>query len=86
MEPVEALCNLSEFQKCIHLLEENASVSQRLYDLVRQHLFKGKGIHDANIAATMTLHGLVKLLTFNGKDYKKFAGLAILDPSEQSSW
>jgi predicted nucleic acid-binding protein len=33
------------------------------------------------LAAAMTVHGIQKILTFNGPDFKKFTGLVILDPA-----
>jgi len=40
----------------------------------------GKNVHDARIAAAMKVHQISKLLTFNGKDFKRFTNIEVIDP------
>jgi predicted nucleic acid-binding protein len=85
MQPREAQANVVEFRKCIHVLEENAGVSQTLLQLVNQHHLKGKRIHDANIVATMMENGLIQVLTINGKDFSKFKEVKVIEPQNLAS-
>jgi len=43
-------------------------------------LVKGKQIHDTNIAATMLTNGIVRLLTFNPDDFKRFVEIELIIP------
>ena len=81
MRPKSALSNLAEFRSCIHLLEENAFVVERLVSIIRKHNLSGKHIHDGNIAATMLEHGLQNLLTLNPADFKGIDGISMVNPA-----
>ena len=81
MSAGDALANVTEFSRCIRLLDETEEVSRRLRNLVRQHKLQGKRIHDANIAATLLAHGLDRLVTDNPADYKVFTQITIHSPN-----
>ena len=49
--------------------------------LVVAHACIGKLAHDARLVAAMRTHGLTKLLTFNGVDFRRFPGITVLDPA-----
>ena len=42
---------------------------------MRTAAFGGRQVHDANIVATMLAHRERRLVTFNGGDFRRFAGL-----------
>ena len=46
---------------------------------------KGKAAHDARIVAAMNLHGINQLLTFNVKDFNRYAGITVLDAASPGS-
>jgi predicted nucleic acid-binding protein len=48
--------------------------------LVVAHDVKGKNAHDARLVAAMNVHGLTRLLTFNGVDFARYPGIVIVDP------
>ena len=52
------------------IAEEGPQTTARLLDLVRTIPMGGKQVHDANIAATMLVHGIRRLLTFNVADFQ----------------
>ena len=63
--------------------EDGPSVTARLLLLLRTFRVGGKQVHDANIVATMQVHGIPKLLTHNAQDFRRFAPMievATLDP------
>lgn len=72
-----ALANLSEFRRCIQMLDENADVADRLSSMVKSYRLKGKRIHDANLVATMRAHGLVRLRTDNPDDFSVFEEIEV---------
>jgi predicted nucleic acid-binding protein len=51
-----------------------------LLELLAAHPSAGKQVHDANIVATMQVHDVHRLLTFNTGDFRRFAGIIDLEP------
>ena len=49
-------------------------------DLVVQYRVHGKPAHDARIVAAMRLHGVARILTFNGRDFARYAGIIVIHP------
>ena len=63
------------FESRFRIAEEGANVTSQLLSLVGQFAVGGKQIHDANIVATMQVHGIGQLLTHNVSDFSRFAPL-----------
>ena len=80
MLPKNALENVAAFRCCIHHLNENSGVADRLATLIRKHKLSGKRIHDANIAATMLEHGLKELITLNPGDFEVIREIEVIEP------
>jgi predicted nucleic acid-binding protein len=74
------LGNMTSFRSEFHVLEDTRLVSEKLGELVQRFAVKGRQVHDANIAATMLIHGLQYLLTHNGGDFTRFSPLIIVHP------
>ena len=74
----DAEANVTEFLRRLDLYDETEEVSRRLRQLVTTHNLRGKRLHDANIVATMTVHGIHTLLTQNGTDFVPFNDIAIV--------
>lgn len=69
------------FTRRFVVLEDGPDVWAHLVDLANRFRFGGKQVHDANIVATMLAHGDIRLLTFNGADFRRFAPLIeIVEP------
>lgn len=68
----DAVANVNEFLRHLHLYDENEEVSRRLCRLAAVHGVRGRRLHDANIVATMSAHGVRLVATQNAAD---FAGL-----------
>lgn len=73
MSAREALINVEEFRKRLVFYEETEAVANRLRQLVRDHGVVGKRIHDANLVATMLVHGISRIITENLDDFAVFA-------------
>ena len=56
-----------------------------LENLLQNFSVAGKQVHDANIVATMQLHGIRHLLTNNGEDFARFSQLITVVPLEEIS-
>lgn len=74
----DALANVDEFARHLDLYDETVAVSTRLRQLALDHDLRGKRLHDANIVATMFVHGISTLLTQNGSDFAPFGDIAIV--------
>lgn len=72
MKRAEAATAVEGFLTAYAVAEGGPAVTARLLELVRSVPVGGKQIHDANIVATMRAHGLPRLLTFNGADFRRF--------------
>ncbi len=54
--------------------EDGPQVTTQLFSLLGSILCQGKQIHEANIVATMLVHGVLTLLTHNVADFTRFSG------------
>ena len=48
--------------------------------LVKIHQVLGRNTHDARLAAAMHVHGIDRILTYNVRDFSRYAGITALDP------
>ena len=74
----DALTNIDEFARHLDLYDETMAVSTRLRQLALDHDLRGKRLHDANIVATMSVHGISTLLTQNGSDFAPFNDITVV--------
>jgi hypothetical protein len=47
----------------------------------RKRSVSGKKVHDARLVATMNVHHVSRILTFNADDFSRYPGLTAIDPS-----
>ena len=73
-----AVANVNEFLDGFNMCDETVEVSSRLRQLALTHNLSGKRLHDANIVATMEVHGIRALVTENAGDFAPFEDVAIL--------
>lgn len=77
----EAATAVEGFLAAYGIAEDGPIASAHLLSLVRSVPIGGKQAHDANIVATMLAHGIPRLLTFNGADFRRFEPIiAVLAP------
>jgi predicted nucleic acid-binding protein len=57
------------------IADEGPDVSVRLLSLVAARGISGRLAHDANIVATMLAHDIMRLATFNARDFPGFTDL-----------
>jgi predicted nucleic acid-binding protein len=63
------------------LLADNEAIYHEWRRVIVQHSVLGVQVHDARLAATMYVHGVAHILTFNVDDFSRFAGLTALHPN-----
>jgi predicted nucleic acid-binding protein len=59
-------------QELYKLADDSSQVMYELADLIRSLRLSARQVHDANIVATMKVHGIQQLLTHNTKDFAVF--------------
>ena len=74
----DATANVTEFLRCIHLYDETEEVARRLHRISLTYGLHGKRLHDANIVATMSIHGIRTLVTQNPDDFAPFDEIDLL--------
>jgi predicted nucleic acid-binding protein len=50
--------------------------------LLVAHVVSGVQGHDARLVATMHVYGVPHLLTFNGDDFRRYAGITAVHPQD----
>ena len=72
LETRDAIGNVNAFLRHVRLYGETETTAAKLRQLGMKHDMQGKRFHDANIAATMSTHGIRVLVTDNLRDFAAF--------------
>ena len=81
MDLAQAVEYVAKLQQTFAIAPETQSVFARLTSLLATIPSAGKQIHDTNLVATMLEAGIHRLLTFNQRDFRRFAGhIELIDP------
>jgi predicted nucleic acid-binding protein len=70
----DALENVRAIRARTRLLTEDSKVADRLLGLLADIECRGKQVHDANLVATMLVHGIGTVVTRNLEDFARFEG------------
>ncbi|MGL5817573.1 MAG: type II toxin-antitoxin system VapC family toxin [Phycicoccus sp.] len=68
----DAVANVRAMAARLRLLAEDAKVSARLLELLDGVECTGQQVHDANVVATMLVHGIDTVVTINTRDFVRF--------------
>ena len=68
----DALGNVRAIRGRTTLLAEDSKVADRLLGLLADVECRGKQVHDANLVATMLVHGVGIVVTMNLEDFSRF--------------
>jgi len=80
LSPRDAMRNVEVFTRLpFTFCDESEAVSIRLRQLTSQYGFIGRQIHDANIVATMAVHGISHLVTQNTSDFEQMGEIQVSD-------
>ncbi len=73
---------LASVASLCRVLPDSSAILPVWLDLVRRYKVTGTKAHDARLVASMKVHGVAQVLTFNIADFQGFApeGIAVLDP------
>ncbi|MGH9302897.1 MAG: type II toxin-antitoxin system VapC family toxin [Acidimicrobiales bacterium] len=68
----DAVANVRALRPRLNLLAEHSKVSDCLLQLLEAVECTGKQVHDANVVATMLVHGVDTIVTMNVDDFARF--------------
>lgn len=68
----DALDNVRALRSHLRLLGEEIKVAEKLLQMLDAVECTGKQVHDANVVATMLVHGVDTLVTSNVSDFARF--------------
>jgi predicted nucleic acid-binding protein len=76
----QTTAEVGKIEAIFTLLPDTPAVYVEWKRLVAKHSVQGVQVHDARLVASMNVHGIGRLLTFNTADFARF-GIAVLQPS-----
>ena len=72
MSQSAAVANVRTLQGRLRLLAEDGKVADQLLEVLDEVQCTGKQVHDANVVATMLVHGIDAIATSNIEDFARF--------------
>jgi predicted nucleic acid-binding protein len=78
MSQQEALMELRRFEQLFVLLPDVPAIYLEWLQLVVAAGVAGRQVHDARLVAVMRTHAVTHLLTFNGGDFVRYPGIAVV--------
>jgi predicted nucleic acid-binding protein len=76
---------LTRMKRFFSILSDTGDIVTEWERIVIQQEVSGKKAHDARLVASMKVHGITEILTFNGADFSRYLGITIIDPQKLSS-
>jgi predicted nucleic acid-binding protein len=64
------------------LLRDERTIYESWLTLVEQHRITGVNSYDARLVAAMQRHGVAHILTFNGRDFRRYPNITVMDPHD----
>lgn len=80
LSPLETDRLAKTFEENLHLLPDSLAVHEEWRRLLVVHSVSGVQVHDARLVAAMGVHGVKRILTFNDKDFARYAGIEAIHP------
>ncbi len=76
----ETKTEIRKFKRLFNFYDDESGIFTEWENLVAKYQVSGKNVHDTRLVATMLTHKITHLLTFNTKDFKRFAEIVVVDP------
>jgi predicted nucleic acid-binding protein len=84
--PISTLIQqVQDFEARFHVADEDAAVTEELLVILGRVSVGGKQVHDANIAASMRVNGVRRLLTHNVADFTRFSQFLDIVPLQRTT-
>jgi predicted nucleic acid-binding protein len=76
----QAETEVQDIESGMNLLAEDEAVYRHWRALLTRYRIVGVQVHDARLVASMQVHGIEHLLTFNTADFSRFSEVEIIHP------
>lgn len=76
--PLEADVLLQDLERLFPLLQDSPDVYPKWRQLIVKYNVSGVQVHDARLVAAMIIHDVTHILTFNAKDFVRYASEGIM--------
>ncbi len=73
---------LTRCEFLFRVLPETPEIFTEWKRLVSTHGVLGLKVHDARLVATMSVHGVKRILTFDVQDFRRYSGITVVHPQE----
>jgi predicted nucleic acid-binding protein len=80
LSPEEAEVRVKDVETKFTLPPDTPDVHFEWRRLLVAHRISGVQVHDARLVATMHVHGVIRILTFNTKDFIRFKDIEAVHP------
>jgi predicted nucleic acid-binding protein len=80
LSPVEANRCAISLESRLRLLPDGLAVHQEWRRLLVDYRVSGVQVHDARLVASMRVHGVMRILTFNIKDFARYDEIEAVHP------
>lgn len=80
LSPAEADERARRVERAFTLLPDNELIHAEWRHIVLAYSVSGAQVHDARLVAAMYVHGVTHLLTFNDRDFARYAGITVAHP------
>lgn len=74
------LSEVEKIESLLTMLPDSPTVYAEWKRIIVQHGVSGVKVHDARLVATMNIHGVSRLLTFDVDDFTRYAGIEVVHP------
>ncbi|MBC6480495.1 MAG: type II toxin-antitoxin system VapC family toxin [Hormoscilla sp. GM7CHS1pb] len=83
--PDEAAMKVNRLKRLFLLLPDTLAIYSEWERLVLTYGVRGVQVHDARLVAAMQVHGLTHILTFNNRDFARYAEVTAVHPTDMRS-
>jgi predicted nucleic acid-binding protein len=80
LSPEKTERKTSLIERFCRLLPDSLDTHQEWRRLIVTHSVMGVEVYDARLVASMNVHGISGLLTFDSKDFKRYPGIVVVSP------
>jgi predicted nucleic acid-binding protein len=85
LSPFETNRHAKDVEASFRLLPDSRETHEEWRHLLVIHGVSGVQVHDARLVASMHVHGVNRILTFNTKDFARFKDISAIHPLDLSS-
>lgn len=82
LSATEATVEISRFRRYFTIYGDIPNILHEWESLVTAHGVMGKNAHDARLVAAMKQHGIQNLMTYNIRDFQRYAGIHLHTPQD----